>query len=74
MLKRSKEGGLGASLSYISQEATKAYHSPAIVTVVKEIAEEKGLEDLAPHVSRTVVANIQQGLRRSHNAFLAGVS
>jgi hypothetical protein len=58
----------------IAEEATKAYHPPAIVTVVKEIAEEKGLEDIAPHISRTVVANIQQGLRRSHNAFLAGAA
>ncbi|KAG0013541.1 hypothetical protein BGZ81_000966 [Podila clonocystis] len=56
----------------IKQEACKPYRPPDIVTTVKEIAEKSGLRDLAFHLQRQEVANVQKKTRTSEKTYLIG--
>ncbi|KAF9430051.1 hypothetical protein BGZ76_000992 [Entomortierella beljakovae] len=49
----------------IQVEAAKAYKPPAIVDAVKELIVDQGFEELAPHLRRKEVANIQASVRTS---------
>lgn len=58
----------------IEEQAGNSYSPPEIVAIVKEIAQRKGLGDVAMHLHRDEVANIQRKHRASATAATSAAS
>ncbi|KAG0340077.1 hypothetical protein BG004_006554, partial [Podila humilis] len=58
----------------IAKEANKPYRPPAIVATIKELSSNGDLKDLASHLHRQEVDNIQRKHRISQGTYLVGAS